>query len=106
MKKYWIKDLDKNQVIHAPTEEIANEYPKVMEVCDDGNGWRKRVVFMKKNDKFLAWVSAESLEEAERENKACTWEFAREIQPVTLELTIDQIAEKFNASPEQIKIKK
>lgn len=23
MKKYWIKDLDENQVIHAPTEEIA-----------------------------------------------------------------------------------
>lgn len=172
MKKYWIKDLTKKQVIHAPTEEIAkkicnkfhemglqwssgdsylnwtnwspheeetcynyktrqfgckthyiskayeiltidqlldfqaNEYPKVMEVSDNGNDWVKRVVFMEKNGKFLAWNAAESIEEAENDIYTYTWEFAREIPAPTLELTIDQIAEKFNVSPEQIKIKK
>lgn len=175
MKKYWIKDLNENQVIHAPTEEIAkklcnrfnelgltweggdaythwsfseiytkggglcyrpktgkqcnrdyylknrleiltidqlldfqaNEYPKVMEVSDDGDSWFKRVVFMEKNGMFLAWSFAETIEEAENTAVAYTWGFAREIQPTpTLELTIDQIAEKFNVSPEQIKIKK
>lgn len=173
MKKYWIKDLTENQVIHAPTKEIddrlrkkfnmlgiawclwrpysehslwsgykeetcylpskgeycslsyytqegyeiltidelldfqANEYPKVMEVSHDGNIWRKRVVFMKKSGKFLAWDAAESIEEAEYEVYTGAWLFAREIQPVpTLELTLDEIAKKFNVSPEQIKIKK
>ena len=173
MKKYWIKDLTVNQVIHAPKKVIAkklrkkfnmlglawcsghpysgylywdkykeetchlpskgeysdlsyytehgyeiltidelldfqaNEYPKVMEVSEDGDSWFKRVVFMEKNGMFLAWNAAESIEEAEHEVYTCSWEFAREIQPATtLELTIDQIAEKFNVSPEQIKIKK
>lgn len=173
MRKYWIKDLTENQVIHAPTEEIAkklcnkfhelglqwsgresyskyllwdvyrgktcylpsngeyyhldsytqegyeiltidqlldfqsNEYPKVMEVSHNGNGWCKRVVFVEKNGKFLAWEVAETIEEAEHEVNTFAWSYAREIQPApTLELTIDQIAEKFNVSAEQIKIKK
>lgn len=173
MKKYWIKDLDENQVIHAPTEDIAkklckkfdmlgltwcpghpysanlrrdkykeetcylpskgeycslsyyaeqgyeiltidelmdfqsNEYPKVMEVSNDGYKWHQRVVFMEKNGKFLAWAFAESIEESEYKVNTCAWEFAREIQPAaTLELTLDEIADKFNVSPEQIKIKK
>lgn len=173
MKKYWIKDLDENQVIHAPTEEIAeklcekfnmlglkwnswapyprnsswdeyraetcyspsdgtycdlsysikegyeilsidqlldfqvNEYPKVMEVSAGGNDWQKRVVFMEKNGKFLAWIGAETIEESENETNVFAWKYAREIQPApTLELTLDEIAEKFNVSPEQIKIKK
>lgn len=171
-KKYWIKNLTKKQVIHAPTEEIANrlckkfdmlglkwntkepypgnlewdnykeetcyspssgeycdrgyytregynilsidqlldfqenEYPKVMEVSDDGDNWRKRVVFMKKNGRFLAWGIAETIEEAECELGVFSWKFAREIQPApTLELTLDDIAKKFNVSPEQIRIK-
>lgn len=172
MKKYWIKDLNENQVIHAPTKKIAkklcnkfheldlkwctgesysiysrwddraetcyspskgmfcdlsysteegyeiltidqlldfqsNEYPKVMEVSHEGFKWYKRVVFMKKNESFLAWINAESIEESEKETQPIVWKFAREIQPTkTLELTIDQIADKFGVSVEQIKIKK
>lgn len=84
-----------------------NEYPKVMEVSDNHTSWLKRVVFMEKDGKFLAWAFAESIEEAESEFDTCAWTFAREIQPApTLELTLDEIAEKFNVSPEQIKIKK
>lgn len=169
MKKYWIKDLKENQVIHAPTKETArklcnkfhelglkwatgrtyleelnwdvykgetcyspsdgyfssiclytdpeiltieqlldfqtNDYPKVMEVSDDGLEWKKRVVFMQKNGKFLAWTKAETIEEAERENATFVWNYARETQPAILELTLDEIAKKFNVAPEQIKIK-
>lgn len=81
------------------------EYPKVMEVSNNGSFWCKRVVFMEKNGKFLAWDYAKSIEEAERVTDVGVWRYAREVQP-TLELTIEQIAEKFNVSPEQIKIKK
>lgn len=171
MKKYWIKDLNDSQVIHAPTEEIArklcnkfhelglrwgfgvpyledfrweiyraetcyspssgeyynlsyytkygyeiltieqlldfqaNEYPKVMEVSDNHTYWLKRVVFMEKNGKFLAWAFTETIKEAEDATDVCTWKYAREVKP-TLELTLDEIADKFNVSPEQIKIKK
>lgn len=171
MKKYWIKDLTKKQVIHAPTKKIAkklckkfdmlglkwrsgesysgvlrwdecreetcyspsegafcdlgystehgyeiltidqlldfqtNEYPKVMEVSENNRDWHKRVVFMEKNGSFLSWAGAETIEEADSISHVSVWEYAREIQP-TLELTIDQIAEKFNVSAEQIKIKK
>ena len=84
-----------------------NEYPKVMEVSHNNHNWHKRVVFMEKNGKFLAWVDAKSIEESEGITDICTWRYAREIQPATtLELTLDEIAEKFNVSPEQIKIKK
>lgn len=169
MKKYWIKDLKENQVIHAPTKEIAkklcnkfhelglkwangehysgclfwriyigertcylpskghvdnlyyyeqrgyeiltidnlldfqtNDYPKVMEVSDDGNNWWKRVVFMEKNGKFLV-LPAETIEEAERRNIVCAWGFARDIKP-KVKLTLEQVAEKFGVSVEQIEI--
>lgn len=83
------------------------EYPKVMEVSLNNYIWHKRVVFMEKNGEFLAWADAESIEESEHKVDTCAWSFAREIQPATtLELTLDEIAEKFNVSPEQIKIKK
>jgi|SRR5690625_2651216 len=85
----------------------ANEYPKVMEVSDNGLEWDQRVVFMEKNGKFLAWAFTETIKEAEGTTDVFAWKYAREIQPApTLELTIDQIADKFNVSPEQIKIKK
>lgn len=85
----------------------ANEYPRVMEVSYDGKNWRKRVVFMKKNGKFLAWGNVETIEEAENSCLVCTWKFAREIQPApALELTLDEIADKFGISVDRLKIKK
>lgn len=83
------------------------EYPKVMEVSHDNYEWDKRVVFMEKKGKFLAWKRSETIKEAEDITEVFDWKYAREIQPLpTLELTIDEIANKFNVSPEQIKIKK
>ena len=168
MKKYWIKDLNENQVIHAPTKKIAkklckkfdilgliwrsgdpypgnlrwdeyraetcylpskgqlcdlsyfaqegyeiltidqlldfqsNEYPKVMEVSEDGNSWHKRVVFMEKNGKFLAWAAAESIEEAEHKVHTCVWEFAREIDEPE-EMTLEEVCKELGREIKIIK---
>lgn len=87
--------------------QLPNEYPKVMEVSETGDIWGKRVVFMEKCGRYLGWMDAETLEEAENRIATASWKYAREIQqPQQLELTIDQIAEKFGVPSEQIKIKK
>lgn len=168
MKKYWIKDLNENQVIHAPTRMIdnrlcekfnmlgltwnsghsyldylcwdrykeetcyspskgqvsplsyytqegyeiliieqlldfqANEYPKVMEVSDCGDIWYKRVVFMEKNGKFLAWAFAGSIEEAESEFDTCAWTFAREIDEPE-EMTLEEVCKELGREIKIIK---
>lgn len=89
-----------------------NTYPKVMIVSMEPAAIRihsfKRVVFMEKNGVFLAWDGAETFEEAEREVQVSAWIYAEDIkpEPQPMELTIDQIAEKFGITPEQVKIKK
>src|SRR5690554_1279010 len=59
------------------------EYPKVMEVSDneDFRESLKRVVFMEKKDRFLAWDGATTLEEAEDSIEVIPWLYARDIQP-------------------------
>lgn len=60
-----------------------NEYPKIMEVSNfyDFKDKFTRVVFMKKNGKYLAWYGAETFKEAEEMISVSLWEYAREIDP-------------------------
>ena len=72
-----------------------------------GQEWFKRKVFMEKNGRFLAWTGADTDEEAIRSTSCTGWKYAKEIEePKDIELTLEQIAEKFGVSVESIKIKK
>lgn len=58
------------------------EFPRVMLVSDINNitSGKKRVVFMKKNDKYIAWSNAETLEEAEERTDTRAWPYAWELE--------------------------
>lgn len=99
------------KVITLPEE---NTYPKVMYVSNrpislkNTSDLKKRVVFMEKNDKYLAWINAETLEGAEKINSTSAWNYALDIpkEPVVKEITIEEIAKLLNMDPTKIRIKK
>lgn len=100
---FWTFDEVKNynvEIIELPEEKT---YPRVMLVSDDKMYWKKRVVFMEKRGRFLAWVDATTLEEAENTPNTCFWEYAKEFEPV--EVTLEEIAEWKKVSKELIIIK-
>jgi len=69
--------------------------------------WKRRKVFAEKNGKFIAWSGAETDEEVIKSTNCTGWYYAKEIEePKDIELTLEQIAEKFGVSVEYIKIKK
>ena len=90
------------EIIELPKEE--NSFPRVMLVSDDGDSWYKRIVFMKKRDRFLAWNNAETIEESEYVCDVSSWRYAKEL-PEKVELTKSEIAEKFGISVDQLVIK-
>ena len=49
----YVKDA-KAEIIHLPTESPKEEksFPRIMLVSDDGDAWYKRVVFMKKCNRY------------------------------------------------------
>ena len=78
-----------------------------MMVSLDGSKWQKRKVVMTKNGKFIAWVSADTDESILKIVDTTAWNYAKEIEEVhPLELTLEEIAEKFGVNVNQIKIKK
>lgn len=88
-----------------------NTYPKVMWISDfsDFRSKQKRVVFMEKNGKFLAWVEAETFEDAEKVTDTCSWNHAQDIEEEQIvELTIQDISEGKGKGvpPHLIRIKK
>lgn len=90
----WAKLPPNTELITLP----ENKYPKVMWVSEDNLGWSKRVVFMEKGNKYLAWVIAETLEEAEYRLGVVSWKYAKDIEepqieePQIIELTITDIS--------------
>ena len=93
------------EIIELPTESHKEEktFPRVMLVSIDEIKWHKRVVFMKKCDRYLAWIDAETIEESENIYKTTSWRYAKEF-PEKVELTKSQIAEKFGIPIDLIKI--
>ena len=98
-------NLYKAKIIELPTESPKEErtFPRVMLVSDDGIKWYKRVVFMKRCDRYISWVNAETIEESEGTYEATSWRYAKEL-PEKVELTKSQIAEKFGIPIDLIKI--
>ena len=58
------------------------KFPRVMLVSNynDITSGKKRVVFMKKNNIYLSWEYAETMEEAEKITNAASWEYAWEVE--------------------------
>ena len=56
------------------------EYPRVMLVSNNEVIWQTRVVFMEKKGVYIAWASAETIEEAEESTNPIPWTYAKEIE--------------------------
>jgi len=87
---------------YPKSSSAESKYPKVMMVSEDCVFWDKRVVFMEKNNCYLAWGDAETLEEAEHKTILITWKYAKDIEevqpptPKTLEERIEAIEKHLN----------
>ena len=113
----WVCSDKIDVPIHSVKEFLKpeSEYPKVMKVSmfpiktkEQFENARTRVVFMKKNDRFIAWTDAKTIEKSEYEVATYPWSYAVDLnwQPEEetkpLKLTMEQIAEKFNAEKIEI----
>lgn len=81
------------EIIELPEE---NSFPRVMLVSDDGDSWYKRVVFMQKCDRFLAWNNAETIEKAELKYRVASWRYAKEVEPKQHTITLSDINSKMD----------
>ena len=82
------------EIIELPEEKT---YPRVMMVSFDSENWFKRVVFMKKCGRYLAWNNAETVEEAENEAHLSLWGFAKDIEePKEFTITLSDINSKMD----------
>lgn len=79
------------EIIELPEEKT---FPRVMLVSDDEIKWYKRVVFMKKRDRFLAWFYAETIEESESIYETYTWYYAKEVEPKQRTITLSDLNSK------------
>jgi hypothetical protein len=103
--KSRITDHFPSAFLKNPFENISNE--RWVEVSNDKTCWFKRKLIREKNGKFICWTNAETDEKVEEATKATNWDYMREIEePEEIEITLDEIAEKFGVSVEQLKIKK
>ena len=116
-KDYWTGADTPNLPSHSVKEFLKpeSEYPKVMKVSNKPIETLKyfenantRVVFMEKCGKFIAWLDADTIEKSENITSTVSWNYAVDLdwQPEEetkpLKLTMEQIAQKFNAEKIEI----
>ncbi|MEC4049768.1 hypothetical protein OX284_010045 [Flavobacterium sp. SUN046] len=90
-----------------PFEKKEDFEPRWMIVSDNNESWHKRFVFMIKNNFYISWFSVEDDEGVAKQVSTVHWKYAKEMEEIEqIELTIEEIAEKFGLCAEQIKIKK
>tara|TARA_R110002050_G_scaffold79261_11_gene169434 strand:+ start:26183 stop:26704 length:522 start_codon:yes stop_codon:yes gene_type:complete len=77
---------------------------RAMLVSDDEEIWYRRVVFMEKNNRFIAWNYAKTIEEAGGICKTTNWTYAKEL-PKEIEVTKEEIAKWKGCDVEQLIIK-
>lgn len=84
------------EIIELPPEPQKEEetFPRVMLVSIDEIKWHKRVVFMKKCDRYLAWNKAETIEESESICGQTAWRYAKEVEPRKRTITISDLNSK------------
>lgn len=91
----WFEFDDKPTIHH----DDAKEFPRLMEVGGSDGEWREREI--------IAIIKEKAYAISPYTGDAIPYKNYREIQePEVIELTIDQIAEKFGTKAELIKIKK
>ena len=97
--------LYKAKIIELPIESPREEkqFPRVMLVSDDGDAWYKRVVLMKKCDRYISWVNARTIEESESICEAMPWRYAKELNE-KVEITKAEISDKFGIPIDLIEI--
>lgn len=97
---------NKAKIIELPQK---NTYPKVMWVNNFiGETPIKRVVFMKKCDKYIAWIGADTIEKSKQATSTTHWNFAKDIEEEStkIELSMQEIADKFKIDVKLLTIKK
>ncbi len=85
-------------------EDNIFEYPKVMLVSNNRCTWIKRVVFTKKCNYYIAWDTAETLEESETVTSTTCWNYAKDIS-IIQEFTKQEIADKLGINADEFIIK-
>jgi hypothetical protein len=104
--KHHIGDKYPSAFTKNPFENVGFQ-ERWMMVSTNERHWFKRKVFIQKNGYFISWDNAETDEAVEEALRVAPWQYAKEIEePKELELTLEEIAEKFGVSVESIKIKK
>lgn len=104
--KQFIDDLLPILYKSNPFIEIAklNNEERWIEVFSEG-GWKRRKLVVIKNNKAVCWTGASTEKEVLESTSISNWDTWREIQP-EVELTLEQIAEKFGIHVDKLKIKK
>jgi hypothetical protein len=95
---------------NLPTQSVKlflKKYPKVMWVSNYSEFMDKvkRVVFMEKKGKYLAWLGGETIEGAECVTNVATWPYAKDIEEPK-EYTMQEIADALKIDVNDLKIKK
>jgi hypothetical protein len=116
-KDYWTGADTPNLPSHSVKEFLKpeNEYHKVMKVSkkpiktkEEFKNALTRVVFMEKCGKFIAWLDADTIEKSENITSTVSWNYAVDLdwkpeeETKPLKLTMEQIAQKFNAEKIEI----
>lgn len=104
--KMDVADIFSYKGVPEPESE-ENEYPKegkVMLVSQTKSDWDKRVVFMEKNNRFIAWYGAKTVEDSKEVYNAFPWNYAKEL-PKEIEVTKEEIAKWKGCKVEQLIIK-
>ena len=116
-KYYWTLNDETDLPTHSVKEFLKpeNEYPKVMKVSnnpietlEDFKYANTRVVFIEKCGKFIAWLNEDTIEKSENVTSTTAWNYAVDLdwkpeeETKPLKLTMEQIAQKFNAEKIEI----
>ena len=115
--RQWYPEEETNLTSYSVKEFLKpeSEYPKVMKVSnkpietlEDFKYANTRVVFIEKCGKFIAWLNEDTIEKSENVTSTTAWNYAVDLdwQPEEetkpLKLTMEQIAQKFNAEKIEI----
>jgi hypothetical protein len=94
---YWGCDSSTNLPSYSVKDfftdaEQEKTFPRVMLVNDVNNIMTSipRVVFMIKNGKYLGWLGANTIEEAEKVTEIFSWHYAWEVEEHTFPITITE----------------
>ena len=81
---------------------------RVVEVSNDGKYWEKRVLITTLNKSvnlpFVCYADITSLDDIDLAVRSFSWKYMREVSDIK-ELTLQEIADKFNVSIDSIRIK-